>query len=408
MSSILDKDEIGAFCRFNHVEAQGARIGPLAGLTFAAKDIYDIAGAKTAFGNPDWLRTHEPARVTAPAVQMLLDAGARLAGKTHTEEMAWSLTGENAHYGTPVNVAAPGRIPGGSSSGSAAAVAAGLVDFSLGSDTGGSVRLPASYCGILGMRPTHGRISLEGVCPLAPSFDTCGWFARDAQVFERVGRVLLRDSAPPRKPGRLLAARDAFAFADDAARPVLERALARVAMLLGSPEEITVGDEPLEQWTDCFRFPQGEEAWAAHRDWITRVKPAFGPAIKGRFEWAATVKAADVERARARREQIARRLDTLLEGDAVLALPSAPGIALPRGSAPQVVDGLRSRALPMLCIAGLARLPQVSLPLATLEGCPLGLSLIAARGNDTMLLDIAKQVVSRQTPDARHPTRRQP
>jgi amidase len=296
-TSILDKDEIGAFCRFNHVEAQGARSGPLAGLTFAAKDIYDIAGAKTSFGNPDWLRTHEPPRVTAPAVQMLLDAGARLAGKTHTEEMAWSLTGENAHYGTPINVAAPGRIPGGSSSGSAAAVAAGLVDFSLGSDTGGSVRLPASYCGILGMRPTHGRISLEGVCPLAPSFDTCGWFARDAQVFERVGRVLLRDSAPPRKPGRLLAARDAFAFADDAARPVLEQALARVAALLGSPEEITVGDEPLEQWTDCFRFPQGGEAWAAHRDWITRVKPAFGPAIKGRFEWAATVKAADVERA---------------------------------------------------------------------------------------------------------------
>jgi amidase len=402
MGSILDQDEIGAFCRFNHVEAQGARSGPLAGLSFAAKDIYDVAGAKTGFGNPDWLATHEAAARNAPAVQMLLDAGARLAGKTHTEEMAWSLTGENAHYGTPVNVNAPGRIPGGSSSGSAAAVAAGLVDFSLGSDTGGSVRLPASYCGILGMRPTHGRISLEGVCPLAESFDTCGWFARDAGVFERVGRVLLREDAPARRPGRLLAARDAFAFADDAARIPLERALARVAALLGTPEEISAGDEPLERWMDCFRFPQGEEAWAAHRDWITRVKPKFGPAVGPRFQWAATVKAEDVARARARREQIARRMDTLLVDGAVLAVPSAPGIALPRGSAPPVVDSLRTRALPVLCIAGLARLPQVSLPLAQVDGCPVGLSLIAARNNDTMLLDIARKVVSRQTPAARN------
>jgi amidase len=394
VSSILERDEIGAFCRLNHAEALGARSGPLAGLSFAAKDIYDVAGAKTGFGNPDWLRTHEPAHASAPAVQMLLDAGARLAGKTHTEEMAWSLTGENAHYGTPVNVAAPGRIPGGSSSGSAAAVAAGLVDFALGSDTGGSVRLPASYCGILGMRPTHGRISLQGVCPLAESFDTCGWFARDAQVFERVGRVLLRDDTAARRPGRLLAARDAFAFADDAARTLLEQALARVAAQLGGPEWVTVGDdEGLEKWMDWFRFPQGEEAWAAHREWITRVKPKFGPAVGPRFEWAATVKAEDVARARKRREEIARRMDALLEGDAVLALPSAPGIALPRGSAPPVVDGLRARALPMLCIAGLARLPQVSLPLATLDGCPLGLSLIAARGNDTMLLAIASSIL---------------
>jgi amidase len=392
MASILDRDNLGAFCRHTHVEMPGAAGGPLAGLAFAAKDIYDVAGVKTGFGCPDWLRTHEPAKRTAPAVQRLLDAGARLAGKTHTEEMAWSLTGENAHYGTPVNVAAPGRVPGGSSSGSAAAVAAGLVDFALGSDTGGSVRLPASYCGILGLRPTHGRISLEGVCPLAPSLDTCGWFARDAGVFERVGRVLLGDDAPARAPGRLLLARDAFALADPGAEAALQPALERVAALLGKPGPVTVGDESLAQWTDYFRFPQGAEAWAAHGDWIQRVKPQFGPAIKGRFEWAATVGPQDVARARARREEITRRMDNLLRDGAVLALPSAPGAALPRNSPPEVVDALRARALPMLCIAGLARLPQVSLPLATLDGCRLGLSLNAARGNDTMLLAIARAV----------------
>jgi amidase len=393
MNEILARDKLGAFCRHTHIEARGAAAGPLAGLTFAAKDLYDVAGQKTGFGNPDWLRTHEPAARSAPAVQMLLDAGAHLVGKTHTEEMAWSLTGENAHYGTPVNVNAPGRVPGGSSSGSAAAVAAGLVDFALGSDTGGSVRLPASYCGILGLRPTHGRISLEGACPLAPSFDTCGWFARDAGVFERVGRVLLRDAAPARAPGRLLVAQDAFAFAEDAALAALKPALERMAALIGAPENVTVGDESLTQWMDYFRFPQGAEAWAAHGEWIARVKPQFGPAIKGRFEWASTVDPKDVARAGTRREEIMRRMERLLQDNAVLALPSAPDIALPRNSPPAVVDKLRARALPMLCIAGLARLPQVSLPLATLNGCPLGLSLIAARGNDTLLLALATKLM---------------
>jgi amidase len=392
MSSILDRDQLGAFCRHTHVEMRGAASGPLAGLTFGLKDIFDVAGAKTGFGNPDWLRTHEPAKRTSPAAQLLLDAGAHLVGKTHTEEMAWSLTGENAHYGTPVNVNAPGRIPGGSSSGSAAAVGAGLVDFAIGSDTGGSVRLPASYCGILGMRPTHGRISLESVCPLAPSFDTCGWFARDSAVFEQVGRVLLRDTAPAQKPGRLLVARDAFAFADPATVAALAPALDKVAAILGRPENVTVGDEPLEKWMDHFRFPQGTEAWAAHREWVTRVQPKFGPAIQGRFTWAQAIPPGDAARARARREEITPRMEELLRGNAVLALPSAPGIALPRNSPLKEQDELRSRALPMLCIAGLARLPQVSLPLATLDGCPLGLSLIAARGNDTLLLELASKL----------------
>jgi amidase len=393
MNDIVANDKLGAFCTHTHVEMEGASGGPLAGLTWAVKDIYDVAGQKTGFGNPDWLRTHDAATRTAPAVQLLLDAGAHLVGKTHTEEMAWSLTGENAHYGTPVNVKAPGRLPGGSSSGSAAAVAAGLVDFALGSDTGGSVRLPASYCGILGMRPTHGRISLERVCPLAPSFDTCGWFARDAAIFERVGRVLLRDDAPARAPGRLLLAQDALAFADHGVVAALQPALDRVAHLLGKPEPVMVGDEPLTSWMDYFRFPQGVEAWAAHGEWVTRVKPQFGPAIKSRFDWAQTIPPESVTRARARREEITGRMDTLLQGNAVLAVPSAPGIALRRGSPPHEADALRARALPMLCIAGLARLPQVSLPLASLDGCPLGLSLIAARGNDTMLLELAKKLI---------------
>ena len=390
VNDIVAKDRIGAFCRHAHVEMKGASHGPLLGLTFAVKDIYDVAGHRTGFGSPDWLRTHGPATRTAPVVQRLLDAGAHLVGKTNTDELTWSLTGENAHYGAPVNVNAPERITGGSSSGSASAVAAGVVDFAVGSDTGGSVRLPASFCGILGMRPTYGRIPLDGVCPLAPSFDTCGWFACDAGVFERVGRTLLRDDTPAPPPGRLLIAQDALDVVGEMVADALRSALDKVAALVGTLEPVTVGDEPIARWMDYFRFLQGAEAWACHGQWITSEKPALGPGVKERFAWAATVSPEDVTRAGTRREEIARRMAEMLGGRAVLALPSTPSIALLRNSPPKVLDDLRARALPLLCIAGLARLPQVSLPLGTLDGCPLGLSLIAARGNDTLLLELAR------------------
>ena len=393
MNEIVANDKLGAFCHHTHVEMKGAASGPLAGRTFAVKDIYDVAGQRTGFGSPDWLRTHEPAARTAPAVQLLLEAGANLVGKTLTDEMAWSLTGENAHYGTPVNVNAPGRIPGGSSSGSVAVVAAGVVDFAIGSDTGGSVRLPASFCGVVGLRPTHGRIPMDGVRPLAPSFDTCGWFARDAGLFERIGRVLLRDDAPAPKPRRVLLARDAFAVAGDAVANALKPAIQRVEALIGAPQAATVADEPLAQWMGYFRVLQSAEAWGQHGAWVTSVKPQLGPGVKERIAWASTVDPAAVAHAKTRREDIARSMAALLQDGTVLVLPSAPGIAPQRNSSPEVLDDLRTRALSMLSIAGLARLPQISLPLATLEGCPLGLSLIAARGNDTMLLDLAVKLM---------------
>ncbi|MGW8184033.1 MAG: amidase [Burkholderiales bacterium] len=393
MNEIVANDKLGAFCRHTHIEVKGSGRGPLAGRTFAVKDIYDVAGQKTGFGSPDWLRTHQPAARTASAVQALLDAGADLIGKTLSDEMAWSLTGENAHYGTPVNANAPGRITGGSSSGSVSAVAAGVVDFAIGSDTGGSVRLPASFCGVLGLRPTHGRIPMDGVCPLAPSFDTCGWFGRDAALFEQVGRVLLRDEGTASMPPKLLLAGDAFDLAGEAVAQALKPAIAQLQALIGVPEVVTVGDEPLSQWMDYFRVLQSAEAWARHGEWVTRENPQFGPGVKERFAWAARVDPRAVANAKMRREEITRRMAALLAGEKVLLVPSAPGVAPPQNSPARVLDDLRARALAILSIAGLARLPQVSVPLASLEGCPLGLSLIAARGRDTMLLDLATKLM---------------
>jgi amidase len=389
--SIINRDRINAFCRHTHAELPGASSGPLAGLTFGAKDIYDIAGHKTGFGSPDWLASHEPAARTAPVVQQLVDAGATMVGKTHTDELTYSLNGENAHYGTPVNVNAPGRIPGGSSSGSAAAVGAGLVDFALGSDTGGSVRAPASFCGIYGIRPTHGRVSLQGACPLASSFDTAGWFARDAATLERVGRVLL-GAAAERKHGKVMLAEDGFALLEPRVADALQPALARIVARLGAMPHVTVSDEGLSQWFAVFRTLQGGEIWAQHGEWVQRVRPNLGPGVKQRMEWAATVKADDVAAAKVQRERIANRLDALLADNAVLVLPTVPDIAPPVHAPPQSTDDFRARAMSLLCIAGLGRLPQINLPYAKLEGCPVGISLLAARGNDEMLLAIAREL----------------
>ena len=382
-------DPLGAFCRHTHVTRIGSETGPLAGLSLAVKDVFHVKGHRTGAGNPDWLRTHSAAETTAPAVQRLLDAGAHIVGKTHTDELAYSLNGENVHYGTPVNPNAVGRIPGGSSSGSAAAVAGGLVDFAIGTDCGGSVRLPASYAGIFGFRPTHGRIPLDGIVPLASSFDTVGWFARDARLLEKVGRVLLAAQTDARPPRQLLLASDAFTLAGDAVTAALQPALNRISTAIGPVRPVTVSPEGLSEWMQFFRVLQGAEIWANHGTWIREVQPAFGPGIRERFEWTATIPQAAVDRAKEKREQVATRMEAFLGEDTVLCLPTAPGIAPLRNTPSDELEAFRAQALSLLCVAGLARLPQVNLPFGTLDGCPAGLSLIGPRGTDMLLLKIA-------------------
>lgn len=385
------EDPMGAFCRDNHVALSGSGRGPLAGLRFAVKDLFHIEGARTGFGNPDWLRTHAPATETAHAVRRLLEAGADMLGKTHTDELAYSLTGENVHYGTPRNPHDAQRIPGGSSSGSASAVAGGLVDFALGSDCGGSVRLPASYCGVLGMRPTHARVPLDGAIPFGPSFDVAGWFAREAAVLERVGRVLLgEDRQPASAARRLLIARDAFDLLDAGVARALEPAVARVASRLAQREDVVVSPDGLEAWFEIFRTLQAAEIWANHGAWVTRTRPALGPGIRERFEWASTVSAADVAANLPRRQAVVRRLDALLGPGDVLCLPTSPRVAPLRGTPTDTIEvEYRHQAMCLLCISGLGGLPQLSLPMASHDGLPLGLSLLGARGSDRALLAFA-------------------
>ena len=260
-------DDIGAFVPGPRVRIEGRAGGPLAGLTFAAKDLFDVAGVPTGGGNHDWPTGRPLPSRHAWAVQTLLDAGATLIGKTITDEVSLGILGENAFDGTPVNVRAPGRVPGGSSSGSAAAVAAGLCDTALGTDTGGSVRVPASFCGLYGIRPTHGRIDVTGMLPQAPTSDTTGWFARDAATFARVSAVMLGEAIPTALPTRLIVAVDAFGFAD----ADVAAALAADGEAAGRP------DRRQPRGGDGAAGPLGLGARAAHPAARSRPTPRSRP-----------------------------------------------------------------------------------------------------------------------------------
>ncbi|HXQ53003.1 MAG TPA: amidase [Stellaceae bacterium] len=368
---------------------RGAARGPLAGLTLAVKDMYDIAGERTGAGNPDWLACQIPATTTASAVQRLLDAGAELIGKTVCDEFFFSLAGINAHYGMPANPRALGRLPGGSSSGSAAATASGACDIALGSDTGGSVRVPASFCGIYGIRPSHGRVDALGAMAMAPSFDTVGWFAAGPGLLRKVGEVLLDPHALSAPVERLLLARDCFAQADDAVEAVLRDFLARAASRLPQGQEIAVAPAGFERWRDAFRVIQGREMWAIYGDWMTAHKPTLGPGIRERIAYTATVTAEDADAARRAMDEARAGIRAQLPKGTVLALPTAPCIAPRADATAEELDHFRIRAMTLTCIAGLSGLPQVTLPAGTVAGCPVGLSFIGWSGADEALLNLA-------------------
>jgi amidase len=373
--------------------------GPLSGLTFAAKDNFDVAGKATGYGNPTWRSQATPARRNASAIQRLIDAGAKLVGKTHLDDLAYSLLGMNVHYGTPVNSAAPDRVPGGSSSGSASAVAAGLVDFALGSDTGGSVRAPASFCGLYGLRPSHGGqrpaepasggLPEEGLLPLAGSFDTAGYFARDPDIMDRIGAAL---GLQPADVGdaRLWAPQALWETAEDATAEALRPMLSNLEDQFGP-----AGGDPLpvaepDAWFQTFRICQAYEIWQTMGPWITSRKPAFGPGVKERFDFASQVSPDAFEAARARRALMRDALGDVMGDDRIVVIPTAPSPAPLLASSNEALDAFRNRALTLLCIAGNAGLPQLSVPGATVEGAPVGLSLIGPRGSERRLIAIAR------------------
>jgi len=386
----IPNDPVGCLVPHNIAEPiRGSGSGPLAGKTLIIKDLYDIAGRKTGNGNPDFYAATEPATQTAATVQKLLDAGADIVGIAICDEFFYSLTGANAHYGTPQNLRAPGRLPGGSSSGSAAAMAAELCDFALGSDTGGSVRIPASFCGLYGLRPTHGRVDLTGGRAMAPSYDTAGWFTNDAGLFKSVGPVVLDDRTVAADIDRLLIAEDCFERAGPAVAKALRAVVDAAAGVLPPAEPITVAPGGLAPWSDAFRVIQASEVKITNLPWVEEHNANLGPGIKERFAMVAAITPEETAAAQKVREAVRAHMHEMVPPGTILCLPTAPVIAPKVDTPPEGLEFFRTNTLALTCISGHSGLPQITLPAANVEGCPVGLSFIGWAGGDEALLDLA-------------------
>jgi Asp-tRNA(Asn)/Glu-tRNA(Gln) amidotransferase A subunit family amidase len=367
--------------------------GPLTGMSVAVKDLFALEGFRVGAGNEAWLAEAEPETTTAPAAAALLAAGAVVAGIARTDEFAYSLAGTNSHYGTPPNPKAPGRISGGSSSGSASAVSLGQATIGLGTDTGGSIRVPAAYQGLFGIRTTHGAVSTSGLLPLAPSFDTVGWMARDAATLAAVGNVLLPQHPPAAPLAEAVFVPELFAEAEPDVGRAVKECLNGWAGTPGLPglEATSLRTGELPEWLAAFQTVQGHEAWQQHGPWVSRHWDSLGADVAGRFRAASLIErrqaddARDVLRA-------ARQHIRAVVGGGLLVLPSASSVAPLRSAAAlggEVIERVRRATMRLSCIAGIAGLPAVNLPLTTDDGLPCGLSVIGPANRDAELLALA-------------------
>ncbi|KAI3518903.1 hypothetical protein L1887_07790 [Cichorium endivia] len=393
---------------------------PLNRLTFAVKDIFDMDGYVSGFGNPDWLRTHSVATSTAPAVSAMLKAGATCIGRTVMDEMAYSINGENIHYGTPLNPCAPDRVPGGSSSGSAVAVSAKLSDFSLGTDTGGSVRVPASYCGILGFRPSHGIVPTEGVIPMAQSFDTVGWFSRDPGTLNHVGQILL--GLPNEnflQPSKVLIAEDCFKLLSIPTTRVTKVVTSSIEMLFGGDiiQSVNLGDyieskvpslkhfmqndntenkefsiKSLVALSTAMRLLQRFEFKKNHGEWVTTVKPNLGPGISERVMDALNTSQEDIGPFESVKTQLQEALSALLGEHGVIVFPTVPGPPPELQTETTSLETFRARAFSLLSVAGVSGFCQVTIPLGKYNDLPVSVSLLANHGSDVFLLNLVESI----------------
>jgi len=387
-------EDINAFAPEGRIRVEATSSGPLDGLNFVAKDLFDVAGHVTGGGNPDWASHNAIPSRHAWAVQTLLDAGACLTGKTITDEVSLGILGENAFYGTPLNSAAPDRVPGGSSSGTAAAVAGGLADTGLGSDTGGSIRVPASFCGLYGIRPTHGRLNLAGMMPQAPDSDTTGWFARDANTFERVSSVLLGETINSALPTRLVIAVDTFGFADPQTREALYPLVDKIAKLTGNVVEEVMAPQGISVWGRTQRTLQMAQAWQTFQGWIEKTNPRVSFNVARGLLMGSMVPEVDKQWAMLMKHEARARLEYLLPQGSVLVMPTTPFPAPPKNLPLPEQNQVREKILGLCAHGGLAGFPQVSIPGATVDGAPVGLSILAGADEDASLVALASELAS--------------
>ena len=400
-------DSESASEKVNASSAGGELTGhALKGYALAVKDLFHIEGLPTAAGNPDWLATHPLPTATNSTVDTLLNAGATFKGKTITDELAYSLHGQNKHYPQLVNPIAPAHIPGGSSSGSAVAVSAHLADIGLGTDTGGSIRVPASYQGLWGLRTTHNAIPCDNMVALAPSFDTIGWMTRDIDTLDNVSQVCLANaicnelsgslSETTQRPIRIGAVQHLLqsvkhgALATKWLEALNERADSDDSAFTITPVTEHELDLSALNTAATFRVLQGAEIWQQHGQWITDTSPDIAHDIMLRLDWCKTISEQEIEEAKKQQVAFQEYINSLFETVDVLLIPTTPGIAPRCDADEETLANDRNALLALTSIAGLAGLPQIHMPLFTLQNAPCGLSLVGKKGSDLALIKLAK------------------
>lgn len=386
-------DPLQSFMRFNHIALEGRDKGPLSEYVFAVKDVFQIQGSTYSNGHPKWLETHEPDAFTSSAIIKALEAGADLVGKTVCDELCYSISGENWHYGSPINPRDPRRLTGGSSGGTGAAVAGGLVDFAYGSDCLGSVRVPASYTGLLGIRPTYKRIANDGEAPYCESMDVLGYVAKDPDVFSNVSDVLLGEDDQHVSYSKLLIIEDLFEMLEPSVRKALQPALEFIEDKVETTETISLGQETLDKWVKTFQVVQGYEVWESYGGWMNKYRPTLPPGQKERLKTASQITLQEYENALREKEEIEQFIEELVALDTLLCLPTAGSIAPLKSAGLKEINRNRARSSSLLCISPLSGTPQVTLPLVEMENVPLGISLLGAKGTDRQLVAFSTDCV---------------
>ncbi|KAJ1387450.1 Amidase signature domain [Sesbania bispinosa] len=382
-------------------------------LTFSVKDMYDVKGYVVGFGSPEWARTHPAATSTATTILALLEAGATCVGTNVTDELAYSINGENIHYGTPRNPCAPDRVPGGSSSGSAVAVSAKLVDFSLGTDCIGSSRVPASYCGIFGIRPSHDAISRSGVTPMAQSLDTVGWFARNPTILKKVGQVLLHlPNVTHARPSHIIIADDCFQLSSIPYDALTQMVIKVSEKLYGGDvlKHEILGDyvkanvpslkhflnkehmNPLDALSSAMQLLARYEFKNNYGEWISTVKPNLGPGVSENVAEALKTTGENIDICHSIKGEWREALNALLGDFGILIIPTVSGPPPKLQTNASELKDFNARAFTLQSIAGFSGCCQISIPLGMYNNLPISISFVARHGADGFLLSLVESI----------------
>lgn len=385
-------DPLQAFVRENHIAISGKDEGVLSDYVFSAKDVFKVKGSTWGNGHPDWLRNSHPDEYTAKGIQDLIDHGADLVGKTVCDELCYSISGENWNYGSPLNPHDIRRYTGGSSSGSCASVAGGLVDFSIGSDCLGSVRIPASYNGLLGIRPTYNRIDTTGEAPYCESMDVLGFVANETKVFQDVAQVLLKEDNESFHFEKLLIAKDGFNAIDKNVREHFDGAIEYIEKSFKEVVEEEIAPEGLDSWVKTFQIVQGYEVWESYGGFVNKYRPRLSPGPRGRLKEASEITRKQYDKALIEKRRIEEYIEKVIAKNTIILLPTASSIAPLKTASQEEINHYREQSSKLLSISPLSGTPQLTIPLSKQEGVPLGISLIGPKGSDRALIELGSKL----------------